>query len=302
MTKPRQVLAGVAYMIQRRCTQRQLLMRPDEETNNAFLYCLLYALSCTSVVLVAVSTMSNHYHAVILDRLGELPKFMARFHQLFARSQNAKLGRWENFWSTEKASAVSLLTPQDIEDKVVYTLLNPVAANLVERADEWPGVNSWVAMQANAPLQAVRPAHFFSKKMPAALEGKLAVPEGRTHEEWIAKLRQRIDAQQAEAATERTASKRTVLGAAMIRAQLPTDTPARPEAHFQLSPRIACSSKWHRIEAISRDKAFQDAYRKAFAAWRDGEPAAFPPGTWAMRRVSEQPAARSRAGIAVRIA
>jgi hypothetical protein len=209
---------------------------------------------------------------------------------LFARSQNAKLGRWENFWSSEKASAVSLLTPQDIEDKVLYTLLNPVAANLVERADEWPGVNSWTAMQANAPLHATRPAHFFSKKMPAALEGTLRVPDGRTHEEWIAKLRQRIEAQQAEAATGRTASKRTVLGAAMIRAQLPTATPAQPEPHFQLSPRIACQSKWHRIEAISRDKAFQHAYREAFAAWRNGDPATFPPGTWTVRRMNLAPA------------
>jgi hypothetical protein len=30
-------------MITRRCTQLQFLLRPDEETNNAYLYCLAVA-------------------------------------------------------------------------------------------------------------------------------------------------------------------------------------------------------------------------------------------------------------------
>jgi hypothetical protein len=40
---PRQVLPGQFYMITRRCTQRQFLLRPDRETNNAFTYCLIEA-------------------------------------------------------------------------------------------------------------------------------------------------------------------------------------------------------------------------------------------------------------------
>src|SRR5690348_1149584 len=37
---PRQVLPRQFYLITRRCTQRQFLLRPDAPTNNAFLYCL----------------------------------------------------------------------------------------------------------------------------------------------------------------------------------------------------------------------------------------------------------------------
>jgi len=37
---PRPVLPRQFYLITRRCTQRQLLLRPDRETNNAFTYCL----------------------------------------------------------------------------------------------------------------------------------------------------------------------------------------------------------------------------------------------------------------------
>src|ERR1700759_3787741 len=43
MSLPRQVIPGRFYMITRRCTQRQFLLRPDEQTNNAFLYCLAEA-------------------------------------------------------------------------------------------------------------------------------------------------------------------------------------------------------------------------------------------------------------------
>ena len=43
MSLPRQVLPGQFYMITRRCTQRQFLLRPVPATNNAFTYCLIEA-------------------------------------------------------------------------------------------------------------------------------------------------------------------------------------------------------------------------------------------------------------------
>ena len=43
MTLPRQVVPGRDYMIMRRCSERRYLLRPDEDTNNAFVYCLVLA-------------------------------------------------------------------------------------------------------------------------------------------------------------------------------------------------------------------------------------------------------------------
>ena len=43
MTQPREVLPGQFYLLTRRCTQRQFLLRPDPDTNNAFTYCLAVA-------------------------------------------------------------------------------------------------------------------------------------------------------------------------------------------------------------------------------------------------------------------
>jgi REP element-mobilizing transposase RayT len=61
MTLPREVIPGRFYMVTRRCTQRQLLLRPDEETNNAFLYCLAEAAQRFGVEILLTCAMSNHY-------------------------------------------------------------------------------------------------------------------------------------------------------------------------------------------------------------------------------------------------
>jgi putative transposase len=58
--------------------------------------------------------MSNHWHGVVTDPHARLPEFLERFHRLFARAQNASLGRWENLWSSDKPSVVRLVSDQDI--------------------------------------------------------------------------------------------------------------------------------------------------------------------------------------------
>jgi hypothetical protein len=77
--------------------------------------------------------LSNHYHAVIFDRWGRYPAFLEHFHKLFARSQNALRGRWENLWSSEQVCVVKLVSREDVMDKLVYTAINPVKNGLVDR-------------------------------------------------------------------------------------------------------------------------------------------------------------------------
>lgn len=121
MSLPRQALPGQFYLITRRCVQRQFLQRPDDETNNAFTYCLIEAAQRCQVEVVLPCAMSNHYHAVTFDRRGRYPEFLEHFHKLFARSQNALRGRWENFWSSEQACVVKLMNREGVIDKLVYT-------------------------------------------------------------------------------------------------------------------------------------------------------------------------------------
>jgi putative transposase len=97
MSLPRQVLPGRFYLVTRRCTQRQFLLRPDAATNNAFTYCLIEAAQRTQIEVLLPCAMSNHHHTVIFDRFGRYPEFVEHFHKMFARSQNALRHRWENF-------------------------------------------------------------------------------------------------------------------------------------------------------------------------------------------------------------
>ncbi|MBK7534010.1 MAG: hypothetical protein IPI49_01300 [Myxococcales bacterium] len=50
-----------------------------------------------------------------------------------------------------------------------------------------------------------------------------------------------------------------------------------------LWPRIAARNRWARVEALQRNRAFQDAYRAALQQWLAGLPAVFPAGTYKMR-------------------
>jgi putative transposase len=124
--------------------------------------------------------MSNHYHAVIFDRGGRYPEFVEHFHKMFARSQNALRGRWENVWASEQVCVVKLADPDAVMDKLVYTAANPVQDHLVDRVHHWPGVNGLAALLAGRPLRATRPLHFFRADgpMPDAVELRLTIPPG----------------------------------------------------------------------------------------------------------------------------
>ena len=154
MTLPREVIPGRFYMVTRRCTQRLFLLRPDTETNNAFLYCLADAAHRFGIDVLLPCAMSNHHHTVIYDRRGTLPAFTEHFHKLLAKCQNALRGRWENLWSTEQVCVVHLVDPADVMRKLVYVASNPVKDRLVERVHHWPGVNGLAALLGQRPLHA----------------------------------------------------------------------------------------------------------------------------------------------------
>jgi hypothetical protein len=68
MTTPREIRPGHCYLVTRRCTQREFLLRPDDATNNAFTYCLIAAAQRAEVDVLLSCVMSNHHHTVVFDR------------------------------------------------------------------------------------------------------------------------------------------------------------------------------------------------------------------------------------------
>jgi putative transposase len=296
MSFPRQVIPGRVYLVTRRCTQRQFLLRPDVETNNAFLYCLAYAANGAGIGVVAYIANSNHYHAVVVDNDGRIPRFLEDFHRLIAKHQNALRGRWENFWASEQTSLVELVGDQDVLAKTIYTLTNPVKDHLVASAGEWPGASSLEGTLNGKPLTAHRPTRFFraNGKTPERVHLTCVRAPGYDHlsdDDYAARLREAIAGVEAAAAAERRTTGRRLLGARAVLAQDPADRPRSQERRRCLDPHVAARDKLPRIEAILRLKAFRAAYAAARDMWlhAKGAPVLFPEGTWWLHRFAAVP-------------
>jgi putative transposase len=293
---PRQVLPRQFYLITRRCSRREFLLRPDPATNNAFLYCLINAAQRCEIDVLLPCVMSNHYHAVIYDRVGRYPEFIEHVHKLVARSQNALRGRWESMWSSEQTCVVKLVGREAVMDKLVYTATNPVQDHLVERVHHWPGVNGLTALLSGRTLRATRPLHFFRANgaMPEAVELALTLPsELGPADAVLAELRDRVHAVELARAAERQRTGGRVKGRRAVLAQSWRDSPASSEPRRNLRPRVASRSKWARMEVLVRNRAFAVEYASARERWHAGAAAVFPPGTYWLQRFASVPVLES---------
>ncbi len=171
MSHPRQVLPNRSYMITRRCTQRQFLLRPDAALNNAFIYCLPEAAQVHRIDVLSVITMSNHVHLGVHDAEGNYPLFIEPLHKHLDKCVNSLRWRWENMFWSEQASVVRLTNPNDVIDKMACAHANPCATDLVECASQWPGVSSVDAIVRGHGLTASRPAHAFRAEGPKRFSG-----------------------------------------------------------------------------------------------------------------------------------
>jgi len=287
MTAPRQVLPGTTYLVTRRCSQRQLLLRPSKLTNDLFGFLLAVTAGRFGVQVHAFCVMSNHVHLVLSDPAARLPAFSQFLDSLVARSLNAALGRWESFWAPSSYSAVALATPGDVVAKTAYVLANPVAAGLVRHGRHWPGLWSAPDQIGAGELEFRRPEHFFRTDgaMPDRATLALVTPPGfASAEEFRLALAGELAAQEEAATAARAAEGLDFLGVDRVLTQPPTAQPAPGEPRRALSPRVACQDKWKRIEALGRLVEFLRAYRRAWREWRAGlVGAVFPAGTYLVR-------------------
>lgn len=287
MTAPREILPGRFYMVTRRCTQRQFLLRPDRETNNAFLYCLTEAAQRFDIEVLLPSMMSNHHHTVVYDRYGNLPDFTGHFHKLLAKCQNVHRGRSENFWASEQVSTVRLTERVDVLRELVYAATNPVKDQLVERVHHWPGVNGLTALLSGRPMHATRPRHYFHADgvMPSEVTLQLVIPpELGDPEQFRAELKCLVAIAEEENLARRRKTGARILGRQAVLRQSWRESARRPEPRGTLRPTIASYNRWSRIEALQRNREFIIAYRVARDGWIRGIPIPFPSGTYWLRR------------------
>jgi REP-associated tyrosine transposase len=286
MSKLRQVLPGQFYMLTRRCTQRLFLLRPDDATNNAFVYCLAVAAQRCEIDVLLTVAASNHHHTIIFDRHGRCSEFAEHFHRLMARSQNALRGRWENFWASEEPCMTRLLDRDAVVAKLIYAATNPVKDQLVERVHQWPGVNSYANFRSGRALVATRPRHFFRNPGPMpesiALEPRLPAELGAASEV-IAEVSVAVEAIERQLADARNQTGDRVMGRRAVLAQRWNTSPQGVEPRRNLRPRFAGRAEV-RVLALSVYGTFLDAYRRARKQWLAGATALFPTGTYWLSR------------------
>ena len=283
------MIPGRTYLISRRCTQRQFLLRPDERVEQIYLYCLGEAAARYGVTLHGWMAMGNHHHLVVRDERGNFPDFLAHLHKMIAKAMNAYRGRWENFWASEQPNAVYLVESPDRFAKLVYLLANPVADDLVDRVSDWPGASSLVQMLSGRPKRVKRPRGFFRDDgpMPDEVELRAERLDGfadLTEGEWRRKIATAIEEAERTARAKRRDENRGVQGR---KAALRIDTDARPTTvapRRGLRPCLACGNADRRTTEIGLLRSFRALYRAALALWRDGShDALFPAGTFRMR-------------------
>jgi REP element-mobilizing transposase RayT len=254
-------------------------------TNHHVEYCLALALERTGVLLHAVCVMSNHWHGVVTDPDARLPEFLEIFHKLLAKAQNASLGRWENFWSSDKTSVLLLVSESDVLDKMAYTLANPTAAGLVKAPHEWPGVLRRFGEHSEVDM----PDAFFDDdgELPDSVDLELTRPTvyaSLSDSQLQACVEEAVGKRVKQAREDMVLRRLPFLGRNAVLRQSFSAAPKTSAPRRNPSPRIAAKSTPARVQAIRRILAFVREYRAARNEWRTGDRSAvFPAGTYALR-------------------
>lgn len=289
MSKPRQIIPGSTYLITRRTAGRKYLLKPTPLVRQVFCYCLAHAAQTYNMQIHGYCVMSNHYHIVATDPDGKLPAFMSWLNEFIAKALNCVWGRWEYFWAPNTYSAVRLETADDIVDKLIYTLANPVKAGLVSDSSKWPGVTSrTIPFGAKQSFQM--PKAFFRKNgpLPETTSLILEVPDafGQSPSGFKALINQHLNETETDLRINTKSQKKTFLGIAAIRALRHTDCPTSFEIKRNLNPHVASKDGDALRNALYRLKWFRSEYAAARERLDKGDATAtFPFGTYGLKKL-----------------
>jgi putative transposase len=293
MSQPRQVLPDITYLITRRVVGRTFLLRPDAAITQILLYVLAVSSSRFGMQVHALCAMSDHLHLIVTDTLGVLPQFLAFFNRLTALCTKV-LRAWEgSVWDNNATSVVRLTTRAAVVEKIAYVLANPVAAGLVQRADEWPGATVRVDDLGRGMLRAKRPEVYLDPENPAWSEEAtlpLTLPPIILEEDGARNFRDEVAAEllrlEREAHDAMWQKGRSVLGAKQVMAVSPHERATSFEPRRRRNPTFAVGRDQKDMGHRAADavKAFRSAYREALEDWRGRvRDVVFPAGTWWMR-------------------
>ncbi len=190
-------------------------------------------------------------------------------------------------------------------------ITNPIAANLVEMPDEWPGLLTLARDLGRRELTARRPTFFF--RQPRSEDDEPADAAGRARRRYPPHqltpdevrlrltrppgfhdldddaLRTLVARRVADRVDElnqqhRREGRGPALGREAVFLQRPTDTPGPSAPSFGLNPRLACRDRWRRVERLQDLVQFWREHQECSVRFRAGErDIVFPAGTWHYR-------------------
>ncbi|WP_236518953.1 transposase [Sandaracinus amylolyticus] len=306
VTQPRLIEPGGVYLITRRTLRRYHLFAPDPRMNRIFLYTLAIAATRVGVLVHTAVLMSTHEHLVVSDPEGRLPEFLHYLHRHMALATKV-LRKWDGaVWDHEATSVVELRTPAAVAEKIAYAIANPVAAALVRRARDWPGVTTRSHDIGSAEWRIERPAEYFAPdddRWPPTVMLRLEMPRaagelGMSDAEFRELIAHEVAALESAARAEVSERGGTFLGADRCARLSPFRRARSHEPLRSLAPAFAVGrgDRDALIAAAVRLRAFRLAYRHAFDSWRRGRrDVAFPAGTWLMRQTHGAPVEPMRA-------
>ena len=298
MSQPRRVIPGQAHLLTRRCAGRSFLLSRGAEFRDLLLYCLAYSAKMHGILVHGYSFLSNHYHLAITDPRGELPQFMARFNGLVARAGNRHWNRGENFWAPGSYSNVELSDQATFLKKLSYTLCNAVKHGLVRTPKAWKGLKS-LPSDIGCQVRVKRPEKFFRQEegLPEELTLTLTKPPlfaDLSEEDYRDRAQRLVESETRRFREERKrAGKRQALCREdLLKSACPERSPSGTSPRRgKIKPVVACPGDPKRYATLKKGlKAWRQAYRQAWAQWKQGvRDALFPLGTFWMRLAHKAP-------------
>jgi len=165
----RRYFHGRSYALARRCNEQRSRLLPSEEANQIVSYVLLLCCSRNALDLdvTAYCALTNHHHLVVTDRSeggpdSKISKFCRDLHATIAKALNRLHEVSGAVWDpTTSFSDVEIHGFEAEVAQWVYAAGQAVAAGLVERPEDWPGVH-WLPEDIGRTLTAERPEVLFS--------------------------------------------------------------------------------------------------------------------------------------------
>jgi putative transposase len=286
--KVRKINPNKLYLITRRCSGRKKLLRPGKEVNQIVAFAVARAALKHGVLIHGYCVMSNHWHAIVTDVMGTLPKFVRDVHRNIAQCLNIRWIRDEYFWDNSEPSYVWLLDEEAVLEKLLYVMMNPVAAGAVAHQRSWPGLVTKPEQICGKSFTVKRPRYYYSKsgKMPEETTLTYTRPpifEHLSDEEFTEMVQNLVIEREKEIHADMRKRGTWFEGRRKVLAAPHTESAKSKPKEKGINPEVASKNPELRKRALQMIRDFRNAYREAYEQWKKGiHSVVFPAGTYSM--------------------